>query len=91
MRVKFYDSTSNAMDSTTIFEITGFYLEDDSNKLILYSNGAGFESERPLSSTAEKYQFQRWADSLLTNGFADLTTIRDLNFVQSFMSSDCAY
>ncbi len=90
MRVKFYDSNVATMDGTTVFEISRFFLEDDSNKLILESDDIGYESERPLSST-EKYEFQKWADSLLTNGYANLTTISGLNFVQSFTSSDCAY
>ncbi len=80
MRVKFIDSTASTMNNTTVLEISGFYLEDDTNKLILTSNEYDFSSKRPLSSD-EMFDFETWANSLLTNGYADLTTNRSIIFV----------
>lgn len=75
MRVKFIDNSANAFNKTTILEISGMYLLDDTNEIYLHAANDelyNFKSTKALRGFDES-RFLEWIDILLINGYLDLT------------------
>lgn len=75
MRVKFNEKCGDVINNAVVMEIDKLCLLDGTNEIYLgalCADSYSYKSTKPLKAYDECY-FIQWIDSLLINGYADLT------------------